>query len=456
MRNIHYIPALLLALCTLQGFSQTTTIDGIKYTLDSPEAGEATVSPIDNGGGGYSGQVVIPQTITYNGTEYTVTAIGDNAFKGDDNLTSVSMPLTIERLGDKAFFQCSGIITIRCDALTPPDVLKENSFHKMNASHVTMIVPGQSIELYAAHPYWGLFIYNPANDNITGGNNNQAGDSTVIVTQTRYDILDSQSVFFEKPKNIAGQDNNTSYNEYNFVTYIRNFKNTNWQALYVPIELVYNDWKENFEVAEIHSILETDNGFYAMADYVESKVEPHKLYLIRAKVAGVDTLTVSTPSRTDTDGDPLHKVYTSNTDINGTVPVISTSISFNGESGTTYTFTGQYAATALKETDHTQPPYRYAMTGGELKRPNPENKDGIPLGTFRWWLEATPGINSTANMFSTGRIDYSGNGETSIGNIIIDLNEIEGIDIYYDLSGRRVEEPSNGIYILNGKKIYIE
>ena len=131
-------------------------------------------------------------------------------------------------------------------------------------------------------------------------------------------------------------------------------------------------------------------------------------------------------------------------------------ISFNGESGTTYTFTGQYAATALKETDHTQPPYRYAMTGGELKRPNPANEGGIPLGAFRWWLEATPGINSTANMFSTGRIDYSGNGETSIGNIIIDLNEIEGIDIYYDLSGRRVEEPSNGIYILNGKKIYIE
>ncbi len=454
MRNIHYIPALLLALCTLQGFSQTTTIDGIKYTLDSPEAGEATVSPINNGGGGYSGQVIIPQTITYNSIEYTVTAIGDNAFKGDDNLTSVSMPLTIKRLGDKAFFQCKGIITIRCDALTPPDVPGESAFHKMDASRVTMIVPGQSIEQYAAHPYWGKFIYNPADDSQTGDDNNDSG--SVIVTQTRYDILDSQSVFLEKPKNIAGQDNNTSYNEYNFVTYTRNFKNTNWQALYVPIELLYSDWEENFEVAKIHSILETGNGFYAMADFVESEVEPHKLYLIRAKAAGAYTLTVSTSSRNDTDGDPLYKVYTSNTNINGDEPVISTSISFNGESGTTYTFTGQYAATALKETDYTQPPYRYAMTGGELKRPNPENGAGIPLGAFRWWLEATPGINSTANMFSTGRIDHSGNGETSIGNIIIDLNEIEGIDIYYDLSGRRVENPSNGIYILNGKKIYIE
>ena len=125
-----------------------------------------------------------------------------------------------------------------------------------------------------------------------------------------------------------------------------------------------------------------------------------------------------------------------------------------GESGATYTFTGQYAAAPLKEADHTQPPYLYAMTGGELKRPNPANTNGIPLGTFRWWLQVTPDTDSQETMFSIGKIDHSGT--TDVERIIIDLDEIEGIDIYYDLGGRRVENPTNGIYIVNGKKILIK
>ena len=57
-------------------------------------------------------------------------------------------------------------------------------------------------------------------------------------------------------------------------------------------------------------------------------------------------------------------------------------------------------------------------------------------------------------MFSTGKIDHSST--TDVERIIIDLDEIEGIDIYYDLGGRRVENPTNGIYIVNGKKILIK
>lgn len=193
--------------------------------------------------------------------------------------------------------------------------------------------------------------------------------------------------------------------------------------------------------------------FYAMADIVEDKVEPHQLYLIRAKETGEHTITISKIHRTPLNGDPLYCVYTSNTDVNGTAPVIATSESFMGASGATYTFTGQYAATALKEADHTQPPYLYAMTGGELKRPNPANTSGIPLGAFRWWLQVTPSTAAQGLMFSTGKIDHS---TTDVESIMIDLNEIEGIDIYYDLSGRPVENPTNGIYIKNGKKVLVK
>lgn len=452
MKRFATLMALLLVF-TMQGLSQTVDIDGIRYILNSPTTGEATVTYKAKGNGNdYSGDIFIPQSITYNGQTYMVTVIGNDAFGHCSSLTSVSMPLTIKSLGDKAFFQCSGIITIRCDALTPPDVPSSLAFHKMEAERVTLIVPGQSIALYANHEYWKKFIYNPADDSETGGGNSDTGGT--IVTKTDYQIRDSETLFLEKPITFENSQQTTdpAYNEYNMVSYIRNFKNTNWQALYVPVELVYSDWSEKFEIAKVHSILETGEMFYAMADIVEDKVEPHKLYLIRAKEIGEHTIAISQSHRNDTDGDPLHRVYTSNTNTDGTAPVIATSESFMGESGATYTFTGQYAAAPLKEADHTKPPYLYAMTGGELKRPNPANTSGIPLGAFRWWLHVTPGTQGL--MYSIGKIDHSGT--TGVESIMIDMSEIEGLDIYYDLNGRPVENPTNGIYIKNGKKILVK
>ena len=43
-------------------------------------------------------------------------------------------------------------------------------------------------------------------------------------------------------------------------------------------------------------------------------------------------------------------------------------------------------------------------------------------------------------------------GTTAIEPVI---NEVED-NIYYDLSGRRVENPTRGIYIVNGKKVLVK
>ena len=47
----------------------------------------------------YKDIVVIPEKVTYDGKEYTVTAIGENAFNNDDELLSVLLPSTIESIG---------------------------------------------------------------------------------------------------------------------------------------------------------------------------------------------------------------------------------------------------------------------------------------------------------------------------------------------------------------------
>ena len=52
---------------------------------------------------------VIPEKITHNGIEYTVTKIGDAAFSNCTNLTSISIPSTIEVIGWAAFSGCSNL-----------------------------------------------------------------------------------------------------------------------------------------------------------------------------------------------------------------------------------------------------------------------------------------------------------------------------------------------------------
>ena len=57
----------------------------------------------------YSGVVVIPATVMYNGTSYRVTQIGDSAFYGCSGLTSVTIPESITYIGDAVFSGCSGL-----------------------------------------------------------------------------------------------------------------------------------------------------------------------------------------------------------------------------------------------------------------------------------------------------------------------------------------------------------
>ncbi len=126
----------------------TVRIDGIRYELRTD--GEVGICSVINSEekivysnaadktidytkySNYSGDIVIPQSVNYNGIDYTVTGISDYAFAHCYNLRSLSLPQTITSIGYSAFTYCTGISQIELpDAVSGIGVSALSGCHRL-------------------------------------------------------------------------------------------------------------------------------------------------------------------------------------------------------------------------------------------------------------------------------------------------------------------------------------
>ena len=101
-----------------------------------------------------SGNLIIPSTISYNGTTYSVTSIGEWAFENCNGLTSVTIPNSVTSIGEGAFLSCIGLTSIVSKATVPP-ALGNEVFPNPNSYNV--IVPCGSLEHYMASSWNNYF-----------------------------------------------------------------------------------------------------------------------------------------------------------------------------------------------------------------------------------------------------------------------------------------------------------
>ena len=86
--------------------------NGIYYNILSQDNKTVEVTYRDTEYKSYSGDVVIPEKVTYNNETYSVTTIGQHAFYNSTEMTSVEMPDIVTTINEEAFYDCTGLTSI--------------------------------------------------------------------------------------------------------------------------------------------------------------------------------------------------------------------------------------------------------------------------------------------------------------------------------------------------------
>lgn len=92
--------------------------DGMFYNILSQDDKTVEVTYRDTEYDSYSGDVAIPEQVTYNNETYRVTTIGHFAFNSCSELTSIAIPSSITLIDDCAFLFCDGLTAVYIDDLS--------------------------------------------------------------------------------------------------------------------------------------------------------------------------------------------------------------------------------------------------------------------------------------------------------------------------------------------------
>ncbi len=146
MKQIYLFNRLLasfvLLFMTTFSWAYDFEVDGIYYNKNSDGVSVSVTKTSSYGA--YSGQVVIPSSVTYNDKNYSVSRIGSYAFAYCYDLTSVTIGDAINSIENEAFYGCSSLSSIhipegvktigayafcRCPSLTSITVDAKNSVY---------------------------------------------------------------------------------------------------------------------------------------------------------------------------------------------------------------------------------------------------------------------------------------------------------------------------------------
>ena len=120
---------------SISASADVVEVDGIYYDISETNA---TVTYGDNE---YSGDIVIPESITYENSKYSVTSIGEWAFFSCLYLSSVTIPNSVTSIGEYAFSNCQLLTSVTI----PNSVISIESYAFTNCIGLTSIIIPNSV-----------------------------------------------------------------------------------------------------------------------------------------------------------------------------------------------------------------------------------------------------------------------------------------------------------------------
>ena len=148
------LKTLTMAVCCLSGFNVFAydfEADGIYYLVNDNSAATVSVTYSTTSGNSYSGSVTIPSQVTADNVTYTVTCIGDSAFRRSTGLTSVSLPATVTELDKYAFYGCTGLTSV----VLPDSLSYIGARVFYNCSSITALSIPSTVESIGAYAFYG-------------------------------------------------------------------------------------------------------------------------------------------------------------------------------------------------------------------------------------------------------------------------------------------------------------
>lgn len=136
-------------------------------------------------------------------------------------------------------------------------------------------------------------------------------------------------------------------------------------------------------------------------------------------------------------------------DLSNSSPVVLIDVDLTAKNGSTVTYDGySFVGTLVQKTFTENLDYtRFVASGNELKKPI----SGSTLKALRAYFI----LPASFDPGHAPKLSIDGDGEaTEI--ISLDNERVIMDNVYYDLSGRRVMNPTKGLYIVNGRKVIIK
>ena len=128
-------------------------VDSLCYNINSDSA-TVTVTYESTNSSHYSslsGEIVIPEMVTYNNMPFIVTSIGNEAFMGCMELNKVDIPNSVTSIGDKAFSTCRKLAHINI----PNSVIYMGSRAFENCNSLDSLVIPTSVSTLSEQLFWG-------------------------------------------------------------------------------------------------------------------------------------------------------------------------------------------------------------------------------------------------------------------------------------------------------------